>query len=133
MNAPQENYEAITGDEALGYLSLICTALGVTDDISDEGQAIDEILDAIHLLNDSSRIQLRDELAGKAMAAIIAAKAALDPEDRDSYSAISAHGWGSHDCTFQDDDGKYRPMSYQEMMAHESYEIADAMLKARNA
>ena len=68
---------------------------------------------------------LRDYFAAKAMPALIQARAALkDDESDESFSDISACGWGSE---------LYEDMTYAQSLADDAYFIADAMLKARTA
>jgi hypothetical protein len=66
---------------------------------------------------------LRDYFAAKALPALIQARAALkDDESEESFSDISAHGWGSD---------LWENMTYAQSLASDAYFIANAMLEER--
>ena len=74
---------------------------------------------------------LRDYFAAKAMQALIQARTTLKEEDYpdDSYTFVVNFGLGSETELGKEGGGKYR---WGELLAEESYEMADEMLKARS-
>ena len=76
-------------------------------------------------------IDLRDYFAAKAMQALIQARTTLKEEDYpdDSYTFVPGCGLCAETGLGKEDGGKYR---WAELLAEESYEMADEMLKARS-
>ena len=80
----------------------------------------------------SPGMTLRDYFAAKAMQAIIQARATL-PEDNDNCFEFITHCGVNGPINLQNDDlDPPRHFTWGELLAVESYEIADYMLKVRN-
>jgi len=74
---------------------------------------------------------LRDYFAAKAMQAMIQARATLPEEDQDSFAYAVAFGVGAQIRLQNGDKDPPENFTWAELLCVESYEIADAMLKAR--
>ena len=79
--------------------------------------------------NRELRMTLRDQFAAKAMAALIVARATLDDDCDESFSAASAFGIGFEMSGMRDENGNR--VTWGKDLASDAYYMADAMLEAR--
>lgn len=82
-----------------------------------------------HLTNETG-MTLRDYFAAKAMQALIQARTTLNEKDypEDSYEFAASCGLNAETDLHKEGGATYR---WIELLAEESYECADAMMKAR--
>ena len=75
-------------------------------------------------------LTMRDHFAGLAMQALIQAKATLPDDDEVAFSSASEAGFGAPLQMFNENDERF---CWGSLLAVEAYEVADFMLKEREA
>lgn len=78
--------------------------------------------------NPKSDFALRDHFAGLAMQALITARASLPEQQEESFAYASVAGIGAS-VTLRDEDGYH--YTWARLLCDEAYEIADAMIAAK--